>query len=173
VVRTTGDPAALAPTARRIVSDLDPTIPPNFNTFSQVFASSLDARRFNVTLVAAFALTALLLAVAGIYGVMAYSVVRRTREIGVRIALGASARNILGLILQQGMLTAVIGLALGTAGSLALTRLMKSLLFQVSANDPLTLTAVALLLVAVALVASYIPARRATRVDPNIALRYE
>ncbi len=153
VLRTNQDPAFLVPTTRKLVRELDPTIPPNFNTFSQVFVASLNSRRFILTLVGAFALTALLLAIAGIYGVMAYSVVRRTREIGVRIALGASTSNILGLILRQAVLTSAIGLAIGIAGSLALTRTMQSLLFEISPNDPATFAAVAALLVIVALVA--------------------
>jgi len=115
----------------------------------------------------------LLLAALGIYGVLAYSVARRTREIGVRIALGASVGNVLKLILGQSMLTVIAGVVIGIAGSFLLTRTMQSLLFGVSATDPVTLIAVALLLTTVALLASYVPARSATRVDPIVALRYE
>ena len=134
-------------------------------------SGSLQARRFNLLFVGVFAGTALVLAIAGMYGVMAYSVTRRTNEIGVRMALGASRTAILGLVLGQGLLTAAFGVALGFAASLAMTRTMASLLFGLKATDPLTLVAVALLLMSVALLASYLPARRATRVDPMVALR--
>ncbi len=173
VMRAAAAPAAILPAARDIVRTLDPDVPPGFSTFSQVFSASLETRRFNLILITVFAGTALLLSMAGIYGVMAYSVARRTRELGVRMALGASAGNVLRLVLSQGMSTAAIGVAVGIAGSYALTRTMQSLLFGVSATDPLTFAGVALLLALVALLASYLPARRATRVDPTVALRYE
>jgi predicted permease len=173
VLRTTAQPAVVIPAAREIVRDLDPNVPPSFNTFTEVFSASLKTRRFNLTLVGVFAATALLLAVAGIYGVMAYSVAKRTHEMGVRIALGASAPDVLRLVLSQAMLTTVVGAVVGIAGSLVLTRAMQSLLFGVSATDPVTLAGVALLLGFAALLASYIPARRATKVDPMVALRYE
>lgn len=124
-------------------------------------------------MITVFACTALLLAMAGICGVTAYSVARRAREIGVRMALGASAGNVMHLVLRQGMLTAAIGEVLGIAASLALTRTMQSLLFGVSASDPLTFAGVALLLALVAFLASYLPARRATRVDPMVVRQYE
>jgi putative ABC transport system permease protein len=173
VMRTSADPATIFAAARKIVTELDPDIPPRLNTFTEVFAGSLHARRFNLILVGIFAATALLLAVAGIYGVLAYSVARRTREIGVRIALGASTGNVLGLVLRQAMLTALVGVAAGIVGSFVLTRLMRSLLFEISPTDPLTFAGVALMLLFVAAVASYLPARRAAKVDPIIALRYE
>jgi predicted permease len=173
VLRTEAEPAAVFAAARQIVRDLDPNVPPSFSSFTEVFSASLKTRRFNLTLVGVFAATALLLAVAGIYGVMAYSVVRRTHEIGVRMALGAGAPDVLRLVLGQGMLTTVVGVMIGIAGSFALTRAMQSLLFGVSATDPLTLAGVALLLASAALLACYIPARRATKVDPMVALRYE
>jgi predicted permease len=173
VLRTTAQLAVVIPAAREIVRDLDPNVPPSFNTFTEVFSASLKTRRFNLTLVGVFAATALLLAVAGIYGVMAYSVARRTHEMGVRIALGASAPDVLRLVLSQAMLTTVVGVAVGIAGSFILTRAMQSLLFGVSATDPVTLAGVALLLGFAALLACYIPARRATMVDPMVALRYE
>jgi predicted permease len=173
VLRTTAQPAVVIPAARGIVRDLDPNVAPSFNTFTNVFSTSLKTRGFNLTLVGVFAATALLLAVAGIYGVMAYSVARRTHELGVRIALGASAPDVLRLVLSQAMLTTVVGVAVGIAGSFVLTRAMQSLLFGVSATDPVTLAGVALLLSFAALLASYIPARRATKVDPMVALRYE
>jgi predicted permease len=173
VIRTEAEPAVVFAAARQIVRALDPNVPPSFSTFNEVFSASLKTRRFNLTLVGVFAATALLLAVAGIYGVMAYSVARRTHEIGVRMALGASAPHVLHLVLGQGMLTTGIGLAVGIAGSLALTRAMQSLLFGVRANDPVTLAGVALLLGSAALLACYMPARRASKVDPMVALRYE
>jgi putative ABC transport system permease protein len=173
VMRTSADPATIFSAARRIINELDPNIPPRVTTFTEVFAASLNTRRFNLILVGIFAGTALLLAIAGIYGVLAYSVARRTREIGVRIALGASTGNVLGLVLRQAMLTAGAGVAIGIVGSFVLTRLMQSLLFEISPTDPLTFTAVALMLLFVAAVASYLPARRAAKVDPIIALRYE
>ncbi len=159
--------------ARGIVQDLDPEIPARFRTFSQVYSASLGSRRFNVILIGFFGITALLLATAGVFGVMAYSVSRRTREIGVRVALGASSGDVLRMILGQGMRTIFIGVAIGIAGSLVLTRTAKSLLFGVTATDPLTFGGVTLLLVGAALLACYIPARRATKIDPMVALRYE
>jgi predicted permease len=173
VLRTEAEPAAVSSAARQIVRDLDPNVPPSFSTFNEVFSASLKTRRFNVTLVGVFAATALLLAVAGIYGVMAYSVARRTHEIGVRMALGAGAPDVLRLVLSQGLLTTAVGVTIGIAGSFVLTRAMQSLLFGVSPTDPVTLFGVALLLGFAVLLASYIPARRATKVDPLVALRYE
>jgi len=123
--------------------------------------------------VGVFAVAALLLAVAGVFGVLAYAVAQRTQEIGVRIALGATGGQILKMVLGQGLVTVALGIAVGLAGSLFLTRTMRSMLFEVSPNDPLTIVGITLLLVLIAMLASYIPARRATRVDPMIALRYE
>src|SRR5216684_1351461 len=159
--------------ARGILQDLNPEIPARFRTFSQVYSASLGSRRFNVILIGFFGITALLLATAGVFGVMAYSVSRRTREIGVRVALGAGSGDVLRMILSQGLRTIFIGVAIGIVGSLALARTMESLLFGVTATDPLTFGGVTLLLVGAALLACYIPARRATKVDPMVALRYE
>ncbi len=167
------DTRLVTTTARGILLDLNPDIPARFRRFSQVYAASLGSRRFNVILMGFFGITALLLATAGVFGVMAYSVSRRTREIGVRIALGAGSGDVLRMILSQGLRTIFIGVAIGIAGSLALTRALESLLFGVTATDPLTFGGVTLLLVGAALLACYIPARRAMRVDPMIALRYE
>jgi hypothetical protein len=173
VMRTSTDPAATLAAARRVLNGLDPTIPPRLTTFTEVVAASLNTRRFNLLLVGVFAGTALLLAVAGIYGVLAHFVSRRTREIGIRVALGASASSVLKLVLGQAMATAAAGVGAGIVGAFILTRLMRSLLFEVSPTDPLTFALVALLLLIMAGLASYLPARRATRVDPTIALRYE
>ena len=173
VMRTSLPPAALIPAARKIVRELAPNVPPSFSTFTKVFTDSLKARYFNLLLVGVFASTALLLAMAGIYGLMAYSVAQRTREFGVRMALGAEAADVLRLVLRQGLVIVAVGVALGILGSLALTRIMATLLFGVSATDPLTFAGVTIALALVALAASYIPARRATKVDPMVALRYE
>ncbi len=166
-----GDTRSLTSTARGILRDLDPEIPANFRPFSEVYWASLGSRKFNVILIGFFGIVALLLATVGVFGVMAYSVSRRTREIGVRVALGAGSGDVLRMILSQGLRTIFIGVAIGIAGSLALTRTMESLLFGVTAADPLTFGGVTLLLIGTALLACYVPARRATRVD--LALRYE
>ncbi len=170
---TDADTQTVTTSARNILQQLNPEIPPTFRTFAQVYSASLGSRRFNVILIAFFGIVALLLATAGVFGVMAYSVSRRTREIGVRVALGARSRDVLTMILSQGMRTILIGVLIGIAGSLALTRTLSSLLFGVSATDPLTFAAVIALLIATALLACYIPAKRATKVDPMVALRYE
>jgi putative ABC transport system permease protein len=160
-------------TARHILAELNPDIPPRFRTFPQIYSASLGSRRFNLILIAFFGIVALVLATVGVFGVMAYSVSRRTREIGVRVALGARSTDVLAMILRQGMRTIVIGIIIGLATSFALTRTMQSLLFGVTATDPVTFVGVIALLVAAALLACYIPARRATKVDPMVALRYE
>ena len=173
IVRAAGSESSLIPAVRRAVMELDPSIPPKIKTLRQVFAVSLLPRKFNLTVIATFALAALALAMIGIYGVLAYSVARRTREMGVRIALGATPGNVLKLVLKQAVITAAIGVCIGIVGAFGLTRLLQSMLFGVQATDPITFAAVTLILLMVALLAAYIPARRATRVDPMIALRYE
>jgi putative ABC transport system permease protein len=167
------DTRLVASAARGILEDLNPEIPARFRTFSQVYSASLGSRRFNVILIGLFGITALLLATTGVFGVMAYSVSRRTREIGVRVVLGAATGDVLRMILGQGLRTIFIGVAIGITGSLALTRTVESLLFGVTATDPLTFAGVTLLLVGAALLACYVPARRATKLDPMVALRCE
>ncbi len=173
VLRTTSDPIATFGSAHKILSQLDPAIPARFQTLDEIFSRSLNGRRFNLLLVGVFALAALVLAMAGVFGVLAYSVAQRTREIGVRLALGATERAVLGMVLRQGLAAAAVGTALGLLGSFLLTRTLRSLLFEVSPNDPVTVVAVASFLLLAALAASYFPARRAARVDPAVALRRE
>ncbi len=171
VLHTSADPRQVTAAARVILHDEAPEVPPRFRTFAQIYSASLGSRRFNAMLVGAFALTALMLAVAGIYGVMAYGVAQRTREIGVRMALGARSSDVLAMVLGQGLRTTMIGAAAGAVGAFAITRSIQSLLFGVEATDPLTFVAVIGLLVAAATLACYVPARRATKVDPMRALR--
>jgi predicted permease len=171
VMHTEAEPQQVIAAARAILHDEAPDVPPRFRTFEQIYSASLGPRRFNLTLVLVFALTALLLAVAGVYGVVAYGVAQRTREIGVRMALGARSADVSALILRQGLTTTLVGTAVGVAGSFATARTIQSLLFGVQPTDPLTFVAVATALVVVAGLACYIPARRAARVDPMVALR--
>ncbi|MGH9837936.1 MAG: FtsX-like permease family protein [Blastocatellia bacterium] len=174
VLRTKVAPLSLAETVRRRVLAADKDQPvARTQTMDTVIASSIADRRFTMLLLGVFAAVALLLAAIGIYSVMAYTVTQRTQEIGIRLALGAQRRDVLRLVLRQGLTLTVVGLGLGLAGALALTHLMSDLLFGVSATDPLTFTLIAALLTSVALVACWIPARRATKVDPMIALRCE
>jgi putative ABC transport system permease protein len=174
VVHTAGDPLSLANAVQREVASLDKDVPIfDVKTMDQRVAASLANRRFAAWLLAAFSFIALLLAAVGLYGVMAQSVLQRSREIGVRMALGAQSGDVLGMILRQGATLIAGGLIAGTLAALALTSLMKSLLFGISPADPLTFAGVAALLVVVALAATYVPARRATLVDPVNTLRYE
>jgi putative ABC transport system permease protein len=174
VLRTTGEPLLLSAAVRHELRQLDPTLPPrNLRPLEELVSRSIAPQRFNLSLLSLFAGLGLLLASIGIYGVMAYSVSQRTHEIGIRLALGAQTRDVLRLVVRQGMKLALLGVALGLIAALALTQLLKNLLFGVSATDPVTFALIALLLSAVAFVACFVPARRATRVDPLMALRYE
>ena len=173
-VRTSVEPMGLVNAIRQEVGGIDPNIPvSSVRTMEQILATVTVQPRFNMLLLAIFAAVALVMASIGIYGVLSYSVTRRTHEIGIRIALGARQGDVLKLVVRQGMALALTGIVIGVASSFALTRLMAGLLYGVSVNDPATFAAIALLLTGVALVACYLPARRATKVDPMAALRYE
>jgi putative ABC transport system permease protein len=174
VIRTQSNPTSLAAAVRREVQAIDPDQPvAAIKTMQQWMETSIAAPRFRTALLGLFAVVALVLASTGIYGVMSYSVTQRTHEIGVRMALGARQLDVLKLVVHQGMSLVVIGVGLGLVGAIALTRVMASLLFGVTAKDPVTFVAVAALLALIAFIACYVPARRATKVDPLVALRYE
>ena len=174
VLRTTGDPLSLVAAVRQEIHAVDPDQPiSNIATMSEVLTERAGSRRLGMILLMVFAGLALLLASLGIYGVLSFFVAQQTREIGVRLALGAQLRDILNLVLKKGMGLALLGVAVGLIAAFAVARLMASLLFGVSAADPITFAAIALILTGVALLACYIPARRATKVDPLVALRYE
>ena len=175
VVRTqASDPASIASTIRNAVQEVDKDQPiSNVQTMDQLLAGSMARRRFNMLLLGIFAVVALVLAAVGIFGVMNYSVTQRTHEIGIRMALGALPADVLKMVVAQGMTLALVGVALGLGAAFLITRVMSNLLFGVSATDPVTFAGVSLLLTVIALLACYIPARRATRVEPVIALRYE
>jgi putative ABC transport system permease protein len=173
LVRSTSAPAGTIAAAHDIFHDVAPEVPVKFSTFADEMGGWLADRRFLLFLVGVFAVVALALAAIGIYGVVAFSVARRTQEIGIRLALGARRGDVLRLVLGEGARMAAIGIAIGVGASLAITRLISNLLFGVSATDPLTFVGVATLLLSVALAATYIPACRAMRVDPVTALRYE
>ena len=174
VVRTSSDPASLTSAVVAQIHSLDPQLAvAKIRTMDQEMASSVAAPKFNTFVLGLFAFVALFLAAIGIYGVLAYAVAQQTHEIGIRMALGARQGDVMRLILVQGGRLALAGLAIGALAAFGLTRLMVSLLYGISASDPLTFAAVAIVLLAVALLACYIPARRATKVDPMVALRYE
>jgi putative ABC transport system permease protein len=173
-VLASGNPLSLVPTIQREVSGIDPDLPVyGVFTMNEVMGDSLQRRRMALILLGAFAGLALLLASVGIYGVMSYGVAQRRVEIGVRMALGADRSQVLGMVMRNGMRTISLGLCLGIVLALGLTRLMQGLLFSVSVYDPLALGGAALVLIAAALLAIFIPARRATTVNPMSALRYE
>jgi putative ABC transport system permease protein len=174
VVKTDVDPSSLAATVRKTVWEIDKDQPvSDIRTMEEILAASIARQRFSMLLLAIFAGVAMVLAGVGIYGVMSYSVAQRTHEIGIRMALGAQTGAVLKLAVGYGMRLVIIGIVIGLVAAFALTRLMSTLLFGVTATDPTTFTVISLLLAGVAAIASYIPARRATKVDPIIALRYE
>jgi putative ABC transport system permease protein len=175
IVKTdVADPLSLTPAIREQVRQIDPQLPiANVKTLDDRIDVAMAESRFRTTLIALFAVVALVLASVGVYGVIAYSVTRRTHEFGIRMALGAQRTDVLQMVLRQALVFAIVGVALGLAGAFALNRLISSLLFGVSANDPVTFASVAGFIVAVAFIACYIPARRATKVDPLVALRNE
>ena len=173
VARTAGDPNALAHTLRRLAYNINPDAPMKFTTMETILSENMAAPRFRTVLLAVFAGLAVCLALAGIYGVMAYTVGQRSNDIGLRIALGATPGSVMRLVLKQGLALACIGLGFGLVGSIATTRLLKSMLFQVQPNDPFIYLAVAALVGAVTLIAGYIPANRAVNIDPVRALRQE
>jgi len=172
-LRTTGSQQPMD-SIRSLVKNLNgQNLVYNPQTMNEALASSLSSRRFAMLLLDSFAILALLMASLGLYGVISYLVERRTRELGIRIALGAQRRNVLRLVLSDGLKMAVAGVAAGLLAAFGLTRLLTGMVYGVSATDPATFAAIAILLIVVALLASYLPARRATRVDPLTALRYE
>ncbi|MFY9571107.1 MAG: ABC transporter permease [Blastocatellia bacterium] len=174
VVRTAAMPTSMAAAVRGAVQEVDRELPVfRVTTMERMVSDSMAQRRFAMTLLGIFALVALILASVGLYGVMSYSVTHRTNEIGIRMALGARVNDVLSMVVRQGMKLSLAGVGIGLAGAFALTRVMRTLLFGVSTTDPLTFAVVALILAGVSLVACYIPARRATKVDPMVALRYE
>jgi predicted permease len=173
-IRTAADPASLASTVRREVAAIDPEQPiARMSTLEQTLSESVAPRRFNMLLLGIFAAIALTLSTVGVYGVVAYSVSQRTHEVGIRMALGAQRADVLRMVIGQGLRLTLIGVGIGIVGALALTRFLSSMLFGVKPTDPLTFIAVSSALFAVALAACYIPARRAAKVDPMVALRYE
>jgi putative ABC transport system permease protein len=166
--------SSLAAAIRKRVREIDPNEPVNqIITMDERLSNSVAVRRFQMLLLGVFAAVSLVIAAVGIYGVVSYAVSQRTHEIGIRMALGAQRSDVLRMVIWRGMSLTLIGVALGLAAALALTRVLKNLLFEVSATDPATFALIALLLIGVSLIASYIPARRATRVDPLQALRRE
>jgi putative ABC transport system permease protein len=168
------DAPQLMPAVREVIARLDPQRPvTDVATMEDLMSASVAKSRFNATLLAVFAAVALIMASVGIYGVVSYTVAQRTHEIGIRVALGAQRGDVLRLVLVNGMVLGLIGVAIGLAASFGLTRLLTTLLFEIDARDKTTFALVSLVLLAITLLACYIPARRATKVNPLVALRYE
>jgi len=173
-VQTSVPPETVVPAIREQIRSMDPDQPiTTIRTIDELLSRALSGTRFSLWLLALFAGLGLLLSAIGIYGVMVTAVTQRTHEIGLRMALGAQGRDVLWLVIRQGMFPVLIGVGVGLGAAIGLTRLMSTLLFEVSATDPLTMALITVLLTIVALIACYIPARRATKVDPLVALRYE
>jgi putative ABC transport system permease protein len=174
VMRTAGDPALQTAALRSALAEIDPNQPlVKVRTMEENMATTVAQPRFRTWLIGILAMLALVLAAVGVYGVMSYTVTQRTSEIGVRVALGAQPQDVFRIVVGEGLRLALFGVGVGLVAALVLTRLLQSFLFGISAYDPLTFIVVSLLLTLVAVAASYFPARRATRVDPMIALRYE
>jgi putative ABC transport system permease protein len=172
IVRTSSDPQGIVAATRRVIAAIDPDLAvASVSTMEDAMSASLAAPRFTTGLLSGFAAVALVLVAVGLYGVLSYGITQRTHEIGIRMALGARAGHVLGMVVREAVLMVVLGIVVGGAGALAVSRVMTSLLFETSATDPLTLTIVVLVLGVVGALAAYLPARRATRVDPLIALR--
>jgi putative ABC transport system permease protein len=174
VVRTNVDPLSLGATVRDTIWSIDKDQPvSDIRTMEEIVSEAVARQRFSMLLLGVFATLALVLAAVGIYGVMSYSVTQRTREIGIRLALGAQKKDVLKLTVGQGLRLVSIGVAIGLVAAFVLTRVMASLLFGVSATDPVTFIAISVVLISVAMLASFVPALRATKVDPMVALRYQ
>jgi len=174
VVKTTTEPAAMLATMRQQVSQLDPALPIlGIHTMREIRDNNVAPERLNLGLLGGFAALALILAITGLYGLLAFTVTQRQREIGIRMALGAQRTDVLRLVVQRGMILTGLGLAVGWIGSFGMTRFISSLLYEVSPTDPLTFVLVSLVLTGTALLACYVPARRAARIDPMVALRCE
>ena len=167
------DAQRLAPAARQIVQSMNPNLSADFRTSEQLFSTSVAPRRFNLVMLGVFGGAALLLALAGIYGAIAFNVAQRTKEIGVRLALGALGAGVIGMVVRRSLVLASAGIAVGLAVALGASQLIAALLYEVSPRDPLAYFAAAMMLVLAAAVASWLPALRAARVDPMIALRQE
>ena len=174
VVRTQVDPLSLGTAVRKVVWEIDKDQPvSDIRSMEEIVSRAVARQRFSMMLLGIFAMLALVLAAVGIYGVMSYSVAQRTQEIGIRMALGAQRSDVLKMAVGQGLRLVLIGIVIGLAVAFGLTRVMASLLFGVSATDPATFVTISLVLVSVAVLASYIPALRAARIDPMVALRYQ
>jgi putative ABC transport system permease protein len=174
ILKSSSDPSQMMAAVRQQMKEIDPNQPIyNVRTMDEIRGESVAPERLNLTLLSIFAGIALVLAIVGIYGVMSHTVTQRTHEIGIRMAVGAQPRDVFRLVIGQGMILALVGVAFGLAGAFGLTRLMAAMLFGVEPTDPATFAVISILLTLVAVLACYAPSRRATKVDPLVALRYE